>query len=94
VIRYFRLLGLRHRLQATDAALDRLQAQHSRALGAGSALAAQRLGRAFDDLAVTRAILACRIERLAPGDTGSPARALSTRAPDSDGRPTPCARTA
>ena len=85
MIRHLRLLGLHHRLRIVDAALDRLQARHTHALGVGSALAAQRLQCAFDDLALTRAIVSRRIERLVTDATN--AAVLNAPATGSDRTP-------
>ena len=76
MIRYFRLLSLRHRLQRIDAALDRLQARQAKTAAIGGMLARERLQRDFDQLAVTRAIFAHRIQQLTnrPGRPQADAR--------------------
>lgn len=87
MFRQLQLFGLQHRLQRLDGALDRLQAQYSTANRVGGDFAAQRLQHEFDNLAITRAIVAHRLDRLnapryaAPGTTVRPAMNTAHSAP-------------
>jgi hypothetical protein len=64
VIRALRLLRLRYRLRRIDSALDRLQARHAKDTAVAGMLAGERLQRKFEGLAVTRAIVGHRLQRL------------------------------
>jgi hypothetical protein len=65
VIRTLQLLRLRYRLRRIDTALDRLQACHAKATTVAGMLAGERLQRKFEGLAVTRAMVGHRLQRLA-----------------------------
>ena len=77
MFRQLQLFSLQQRLRRVDGALDRLQARYTIACRIGGDFAAQRLQHQFDNLAIDRAIVAHRIERLSAG--GSTPRAGSAR---------------
>jgi hypothetical protein len=64
VLRQLQLFSLQRRLRRVDGALDRLQVRYSATSRVGGDFAAQRLQHEFDNLAIDRAIVAHRIERL------------------------------
>jgi hypothetical protein len=64
MFRQLQLFGLRHRLERLDGTLDQLQARYSIAKRVDGDFAAQRLQHEFDNLAITRAIVAHRLDRL------------------------------
>ncbi len=77
MFRQLQLFSLQQRLKRVDSALDRLQARYTGACRVGGDFAAQRLQHEFDNLAIDRAIVAHRIERL--DAAGGAARARSSR---------------
>jgi hypothetical protein len=71
VLRQLQLFALHSRLRRVEAALDRLQARYTTACRVGGDFAAQRLQHEFENLAIDQAMVAHRIQRLAPPTSGA-----------------------
>lgn len=65
MLRQLQLFALQRRLRHLDTALDRLQVRYASARHIGGDLAAQRVRHRFDNLAIDRAMLAHRVQRVA-----------------------------
>lgn len=64
MIRQLQLFSFQQRLRRIDTTLDRLKARYSAACRVSGDFAAQRLQHEFDNLAITRAMVAHRVARL------------------------------